>query len=56
MCKMQVTDIVAAFYICETITLANVVKIKCSRIKDGLPYMDFNKTWQEESTQGPISS
>ena len=38
MYKMRVIDIFAAFYICEKIVLANIAKIKRSRIKDGLQY------------------
>ena len=34
MCKMNVTDIFAAFYICETI----IAKIKCSPMKGDLQY------------------
>ena len=39
MYKMHVTDIFVAFYIHKKITLANIVKIKRLRIKDGLQYM-----------------
>ena len=38
MFKMHVTSVFAAFYIRELIVLANVAKIKRSRIKDGLQY------------------
>ena len=38
MYKMHVTDILAAFYIPETIILKNIGEIKCLRIKDSLQY------------------
>ena len=38
MCKIHKSDIIMAFYIPETIILANIVKIKRSRIKDCLQY------------------
>ena len=40
MYKMHVIDIFATFYIREKIVLANIAKIKPSRIKDGLQYND----------------
>ena len=39
MYKMHVIDIFAAFYIREKIVLANIAKIKRSRIKDSLQYL-----------------
>ena len=39
MYKMYVTDIFPMFYIHEVISLANIAKIKCSSIKNGLQYV-----------------
>ena len=39
MCKIPQTDMFLAFYIHNFIVLANVAKIKRSRIKDGLQYL-----------------
>ena len=44
MCKLHVTDIFMAFSICETIILTNILKIKRSRIKDGLYSWSFTSS------------
>ena len=39
---MHVIDLFATFYSREKLVLANIAKIKRSRIKDGLQYIDFS--------------
>ena len=41
MCKIPATNMFTAFNIRDLIVLANVAKIKRSRIKDGLQYIDW---------------
>ena len=43
---MHVIDIFAPFYIQETIVLANITKIKRSRIKDDLQYSANTSKWR----------